>query len=154
MKSLLSIVTVLLFVATACGGTTREDAVDALVDAGFEASTADCVVTDVEAAGFEPSDLEGDTLEPDVEAAVQAGVEKCLTADDISGVVGDEDLRQTMIDSMTSTGAVTEAQATCAMDSLEGQGIDAAALTEAEINGDSGPTEALTQALVDCLAEG
>ena len=119
MKFKLAAPIAVVMLAAACGGgTTREDAIEELTAVGFEQSTAECLLDDFEAKGYEPSDLEDDSFTPEVEAVFDESLQKCITGADITGVPLDLDFP----DYRRALGAIVLDRATARV------GVDAATL--------------------------
>ncbi len=132
---------------------TREDAVNDLVDEGLPTETAECVMDEMEGAGFEASELTGD-LSAEENTAMENAMLTCATGDDLGSVLANQDpeeLRESFIAGMTQAG-LTEDQANCVVDSLEADGLSIIDLTQAGFDNDLdalGPE--LETAMVNCM---
>lgn len=115
--------------SSACGGgATREEAVAELVSAGFTQDTAECVLTDLEAQGFEANDLTG-SLSAEVEAAIDRAVGACISTADVGSLIASsEELREQFIDGILESGLIDRAQAECVVEALESDGVELAEL--------------------------
>ncbi|MGI9599186.1 MAG: hypothetical protein ACR2QK_23685 [Acidimicrobiales bacterium] len=136
----------------ACG-VTRESAVEDLVDAGYEAESAECIMSSIENQGFEASDL-ADPIEADVEAAIGVAVEECITAADLAGLgdnVGEEQMRSDVILNLVNGGMAAD-EAECIVQGVEDEGYSMVDLAQAglEEQTEGGVIEALQAATLTC----
>lgn len=142
----------LALLASACSYT-REDAVNDLVDEGLPQDTAECVMDEMEGAGYEASELTGD-LSVDENAAMEDAMFTCASGDDLGSVLANQDpeeLRASFIEGMTQSG-LTEEQANCVVDSLEADGLSIIDLTQAGFDNDLDAIESeLGTAMVACM---
>lgn len=153
--TLTALLALLALVATACGGTSREGAIDELVSEGIQESTANCIMDEVEAAGFTADDV-ADPINPDVEPIVEDSMSTCITDADVPGLLGletIEEVEEMLAQQIADTGAMTTEQASCVIDSVLGAGF---ALTDIAGLGagaeDNGVSEALAAAGSDCIS--
>lgn len=146
----------LAVLASACG-VTREEALDELTSVGYSPESAECIMTSIEDQGFEAADL-ADPIEPEVDTAIEVGVEACITSDDLAGLgeeLGEDELRSQVMQQLVASG-LNEGQAQCVIDAVEGDGYSMIDVAEAGLEGqtEGGVIEVMTNATVSCLTAG
>ncbi len=146
-----------LAVTVAACGVTRESAIDDLVEAGYEAESAECIMTSIEGQGYEASDL-ADPLEAEVETAIEVAVEECITAADLAGLgesVGEDEIRRDVIANLVS-GGMDEATAECIVQGVETEGYTMIDLAQAglEEQTSGGVIDALQASTLACTTSG
>lgn len=120
-----ALATVGMGLLAACGNeVTREDAIAEIVSVGFTEETAECVLTELEADGFEPADLTGE-VSSELSAGIDRAVNECLSTADFGNLIaGSEEAQQQFLDELIETGVVDEAEAQCVLDRLTSSGAD------------------------------
>jgi len=153
----LCVLIALVIIGAACSSSlSREDAIQDLVDEGFGQSSAECVMDDLETAGYSPNDLVGDDLSSEVRTAVADAVSNCVSAADVTNVFDDADLdevRRQFIDSLVDGGLVDELQAECILDGAEARGVSITQIMQSSLDGASAAEVEATiaEATVECL---
>lgn len=121
-----------LALLAACGsGPTREDAISEFESVGFTTETAECLIDDLEAQGFEVGDLTGD-ISAEVEAGIGLAVETCLTTGDLGGLVASDEVRTQFVDGLVESGQFDVDQAECIVDHLERDGASIVEMTASD----------------------
>jgi len=146
----------LALVASACG-VTREEALEELTSVGYSPESAECIMSSIEGQGFEAADLT-DPIEPEVETAIEVGVEQCITTGDLAGIgeeIGEDELRNEVREQLVATG-LDETQAQCVIDSVEGEGFTMIDVAEAGLEGqtEGGVIDVMAAATLSCLSGG
>jgi len=113
------------FVLAGCGKVSWDDAKKELVSSGATEATADCVIAELQAAGFEAEDFTDDNFDAAGEAALDDASETCLTGEDVTGMLDDDAIRNALVQGFESGGLTTE-QAECVFDELMAGGFDPA----------------------------
>lgn len=108
-----------------CGGVSWDDAKKELTSSGATEETADCVIAELQANGFEASDFTDDNFDASAEAALSAATDTCLTASDITGMMTDAEIKEAVLEGFTSSG-LTAGQAECVFDHMMANGFDPA----------------------------
>lgn len=151
-----AVVAGLALVGAACG-ITRENAVDDLLEAGYEADSAECIVSSIERQGYEPDDL-ADPLEPEVEVAIEAAIDECITAADLAGIgdnLGEDEMRSNVLANLIAGGMAAD-QARCIVEGVEAQGYTMIDLAQAGLEEQpaGGVIDALEAATIGCTTGG
>ena len=146
----------LALLSSACG-VTREDALEELTSVGYSPESAECIMTSIERQGFGADDLT-DPIAPEVDAAIQAGVEECLTSGDLAGLsdnIGTDELRAEVLTQLTASG-LDATQAECVLAAVEAEGYDMVDLAQAGLEGqtEGGVIDAMATATLGCLTAG
>lgn len=140
--------------AAACGGASRDGAVDELVSQGITESTANCIMDEVESAGFTADDV-ADPMNPEVEPVVEDSMPTCLTDADVPGLLGldsIEEVQAQLASQIADTGAMTAEQASCVIDAVLDSGFALTDIAGLGANGtDGGVSEAMATAGADCM---
>ncbi len=144
-------------IGAACGGTTRDGAIDEIRSAGYEVESAECIVTSVEDQGFAADQLLDDPIPNEIDHAIDAGVEACITTADIASVsdtTDSDDLRTTVIDDLVS-GGMAPGEATCILREIEDAGFTTIDLATARLEGEpaGAAVDAVTAATEFCTAD-
>ncbi len=154
-RSLTAVGLLLTLTATACGGATRDGAIDELVSQGIQETTANCIMDTVEDAGFTSEDV-ADPITPEVEPIVEDAMSACITDADVPGLLGldsIDDVEAMLASQIADTGAMTGDQAACVIDSVLEAGF---ALTDIAGLGagaaESGVSAALADAGAACIS--
>lgn len=117
---------------SACGSSpTREDAIREFESVGFTTATAECLIDDLEAQGFEVGDLTGD-ISSEVEAGIGVAVDTCLTTGDLGSLVGSEEVRTQFVDGLIDSGQFDADQAECIVDRIESGGASLVEMAEGD----------------------
>lgn len=153
--SLTALIALLALAATACGGgASRDGAIDELVSEGIQESTANCIMDEVEAAGFTADDV-ADPINPDVEPIVEDSMSACITDADVPGLLGldtIEEVEAMLASQIADTGAMTSEQATCVIDSVLDAGFALTDIAGLGAGGDGdGAGEAIAAASANCI---
>lgn len=151
------VVTAIVVFAASCAGVTRDEALAELEAAGYEPSSAECIMTSIERQGFQAEDL-ADPISAEVEAAIQIGVEECITTADIAGLsdaVGEDQLRADVIGDLVQ-GGMDPAQAECIIGEVESSGYTVVDLAQAglEEQTEGGVIDAIATATLACQGAG
>ena len=157
MKNRTYLIATLLMIAVgaaACGGASRDGAIEELVSEGIQESTANCIMDEVEAAGFTAEDV-ADPINPAVEPIVEGSMSTCITDADVPGLLGldtIEEVEAMLASQIADTGAMTAEQATCVIDSVLDAGYALTDIAGLGADADGGGLhEALASAGVDCI---
>lgn len=140
--------------ASACGGASRDGAIDELVSEGITEPTANCIMDEVEAAGFTAEDV-ADPITPAVEPVIEESMSTCITDADVPGLLGLESIEEVQAElasQIAASGAMTGDQAACIIDAVLDAGF---ALTDIAGLGagatDSGVSDAMAAAGASCV---
>lgn len=152
----LCVLIALVLVGAACSSSlSREDAIQDVVDEGFGRSSAECMVDDLEAAGYSSNDLAADNPSTELRAAMADAVTNCASSTDVANVLDDVDpdeVRQQLMDSFVAGGLVDEEQAACILDQIEARGLSFTDVVQATLDRDIADVEAtIADATVACL---
>lgn len=153
--SMTTLLAVLALTAAACGGASRDGAIEELVSEGIQEETANCMMDAVEAAGFTAEDV-ADPINPEVEPIIEASMPTCITDADVPGLLGVDSIEAAealLATQIADTGAMTSEQASCVIASVRDAGF---ALTDIAGLGagaeGSGVSDALAEAGVSCIS--
>lgn len=153
--SLTTLLVVLALTAAACGGASREGAIEELVSEGMQEETANCLMDEVEAAGFTAEDV-ADPINPEVEPILEASMPICITDADVPGLLGVDTMEEAealLASQISDTGAMSTEQAACVIDGVLEAGF---ALTDIAGLGagaeGSGVSDALAAAGATCIS--
>ncbi len=131
----------LALLAGACGsGASREDGVKQLVDQGMSQPAAECFFDELEAAGFNASDMATDNPSDELRRAGEQAMANCASGDDLTALLqdsslDDEAVRNRFVEGMVSGagGTIDRAQAECITDYIIDQGVTLADITQAGV---------------------
>ena len=145
----------LALITAACGGASRDGAIDELVEQGITDSSANCVMDEVEAAGFTADDV-ADPITPAVEPVVADAMNSCMTDADLPGLLGFETIEEVqgnLAEQMAATGAMTAEEATCVIKDVADAGFPLLAVAGlGDPTLDSGVADAIANAGLACIS--